>query len=116
MLVESNARNAPTNHIAPVEVSPTLPRSDRGQMRRLFSRNEPLGYGKPGVATHADLAVAPGLSTQPLDQVEAVQAVLTAPEMDIPFRAESAAHVHINDRIAVRAPVARIRTLEHFQS
>ena len=81
-------------------------------MRRLHGSDAPLMHGHAGVSAHTDLAVAPPLTGDPLDEVIAVLAVLMCEHMHVALGMTGAADVDVGDRITLVAPVQRVRGLE----
>ena len=79
-------------------------RHDRRKMRRELLRDGPLVEAGVGAAPHRDLAVAPGLLRQPLDDVVSVAAVVGEGFEDA-AGVPAAAHVHEREHVAVRGEV-----------
>ena len=105
-------RDAPLVKGLPIEVSRAFPRGDAGKVRRLLGGDPPLGHGHARVPAHADLAVAPVLGCEPLDEVIAVPTVLGAEHVHVALGMADAAGVHVGDGIALPAPVSRVGGLE----
>ena len=73
---------------------------DRGQVGRGGACGPPLGPTEVGAADHADLAGAPGLRGDPLDQVVAVESVERSERIPFAFRIVPPACVCRDDHIA----------------
>jgi len=104
------------HHQVAVDVADALPRIDRGQVRGLLGCGEPLGYGQVGSAAHADLAGAPLLLGEPLDEVVAVAALLAVPQDAVAVGVGHAADVGVADRVSLGTPVRRVGAFEFLQA
>ncbi len=109
---EPGVRNPAVPRELAVSVRAPLPRIDGSQMRRAQLRNTPLAGCEVGHAGGADFPTAPGLSAGPLDQIVEVCGILGRYERCIASGVPGAANICVNERIAVRHPVERVRPLE----
>src|SRR5438445_189915 len=78
-------------------------RRDSDESGRLLLGDEELGDSGVALADHADLAVAPRLVGQPVDDARAVSRLLWLEEVERAFRAAGAAHVDADVRVAAIA-------------
>lgn len=113
---EAGVGDAAAHHQVAVDIADAFPRVDRRQVRRLFGRGEPLGDREVGRATHGDLARAPVLDAEPLDEVVAVAPLLPVPYDAVALAVGDAPDVRVADRVALRAPVRGVRALELLQA
>ena len=113
---EPGVGHAAAHHQVAVDVADALPRVDRRQVRRLFGGGEPLRHRKVGSSAHPDFAAAPLLVGQPLDQVVAIATFLPIPQHTVAVGVDHTANIRIADRITLRAPKRRVRTLELLQT
>ena len=111
-LVEGKRRNAALEEALTIQVGGGLPGGDALQVRRLHGSDAPLMHGDAGVAAHTDIAVAPPLLAEPLDEVVAVLAVLVGEHVDIALAVAGAADVDVGYGVALIAPVQRIGGLK----
>ena len=112
LLGEPGVGHAATHHQVAIDVTHAFPRVDRRQVWRLFGGGEPLRHREVGGSAHPDFAAAPWLFGQPFDQVVAVATLLAVPQHTVAVGIDHTANVRIADRVALRAPVCRIWTLE----
>ena len=74
-----------------------------------------LRRGKIRGATYADFAAAPLLFGEPLNQAVAVAHFLAIQDHTVAVRVDHTANVWIADRVALCAPISRIRCFEFFE-
>src|SRR5262249_31826932 len=98
---EKIAGNATVIGAGAVKIGQAVVRGDTGKRRRRKRGHKPLQHAEIGLADAADLAVAPGLSANPFNDV--VKILLLAPAEKFKFAAGTAttAHVHVDIRVAL---------------
>ena len=116
LLSKTGVRHAATHHQVAIDVTHAFPWVDRRQVWRLFGGGEPLRHREVGGSAHPDFAAAPWLFGQPFDQVVAVATLLAVPQHTVAVGIDHTANVRIADRVALRAPICRIWTLELLES
>ena len=115
-LREAEVGHAAAHDQVPVDVAEALLRIDGGEVGRLLGCGEPLRVGEVGGAAHPDLAAAPVLDGQPLDQVVAVLPLLTPEHGAVAVGVGDAAGIGVADGVAVRAPVGGVGPFELLQA
>jgi len=113
---EAEVRHAAAQNEIAVDVADALPRVDRRQVRRALGCGEPLRNRQIRGPAHRNLARAPVLLGQPLDQVMAILALLAVPHDAVTAGFADAAGISVADRVALRAPVRRVGTLKLLQT
>ena len=108
--------NTATVGSLPEVVHKAFPGSDGSQMWRLLPCDEPLGHREPGIAAHANPAIAPRLLCRPLNGVVSVLGVLAPPVVKVALRVICPPAVRVDNDIAVAYPIGRVGTLEFFQA
>ena len=94
-----------------IEISETLPRNHRRQMRRLQAGGVPLIDGVIRNSQQTDLAVAPSLRASPFDAGVHVLRFARAPRFDVTGRASPAARINADADIPVGHPAFGINHL-----
>lgn len=93
-------------------VAETFPRRNGSKVRRILCSDKPLRNRQPGVAGHADPAVAPRLRSRPFNEVISILCKLPPPVGNIAFRMSHAAGIRVEHNIALRCPEGRISALK----
>src|SRR3954467_6581169 len=95
-----------------VPVSETFPWIHCRQVGWAQRGDVPLQRGQIGHSGHADPAVAPGLPSQPRDEIATVLGLAPATVPKLAFGVPAPARVGIDNRIAVLTPIGGIGSLE----
>src|SRR5436305_8875938 len=76
-------------------------RPETGERRRRHRAHEPLQHAEIGLTDAAHLAVAPGLRAYPFDHIVKIVLIVAAEKVEAAAGAPAAAHVHLNEGVAV---------------
>ena len=116
LLGEATVGHPAAQYQIAVGVAHPFPGVDRGEVRRLLGRGEPLGRGQVRRSAHRDFASAPVLPGEPFDEVVRIASLLLVPQDTVPSGLDDPADVRIADRVALLAPVRRVGAFELVQT